>query len=190
MGEREIQRHQEAHLDYLDELLAEGRIVIEGPLDGGGELRRLVALDVETPQEAERIMAHDPWVRIGRLRAQAHPWSIPEGVLREPTGHVYNTRCYVVLLQRPPESAEYTEEQLSEIRVGHRANIERMKDSGELVLAGAIGDNGSLRDVYIFRTGDPERIADWVADDPAIKLGQLQAQILPWHVLDGTLPAR
>lgn len=190
MGEREIQSHQEAHLDYLGGLLEQGRIVIEGPLDGGGDLRSIVVLDVPTIAEAERLMREDPWVRIGRLRAEVHPWSIPQGVLGDPTGHVYNTRCSVALLERPPNAPQYSEEQSVEIREGHRAGIERIADSGHLLLAGSMTDDGSLREAWILRAGDTGPVTEMLTDDPAVKLGRLQAKIFPWHVIDGVLPQR
>jgi len=190
MGEREIQLHQEAHLDYLDGLLEQGRVVIEGPLDGGDDLRSIVVLNVPTTTEAERLMREDPWVRIGRLRAEVHPWSIPDGVLRKPTGHVYNSRCNLALLERSPNAPAYTDEQLAGIRAGHKATIQRISDSGHLLLAGPMTDDGSLREALILRAGDTGPVTEQLADDPAVKLGRLQAKILPWHVLDGTLPDR
>jgi uncharacterized protein YciI len=190
MGEREIQSHQEAHLDYLDGLLEQGSVVIEGPLDGGDDLRSIVVLNVPTTAEAERLMREDPWVRIGRLRAEVHPWSIPDGVLGEPIGHVYNSRCHLALLERPTNAPAYSDEQLAEIQAGHEATILRISDSGHLLLAGSMTNDGSLREVWILRAGDTGPVTEQLADDPAVKLGRLQARILPWHVLEGTLPER
>ena len=45
MGEREIVRHQGAHLEYLKSLHEDGKAIIAGPLSRGGEIRGVVVLD-------------------------------------------------------------------------------------------------------------------------------------------------
>ena len=44
------------------------------------------------------------------------------------------------------------------IRHEPHKNIRKMADSGDLVLAGPMGDDGALRGLLIFRTMDTERI--------------------------------
>ena len=57
MGEREIQGHQEAHLEYLKALLDSDRAIIAGPVDGSEELRGVVVLDVGSVEAATSLMA-------------------------------------------------------------------------------------------------------------------------------------
>jgi len=188
MGEREIQGHQEAHLKYLKALLDADKAIIGGPLDGSEELRGVVVLDVGSVEAAEAIMAEDPWVRAGRLEAEIHPWWTAKGIVQETDEFLYQETCYLGLLKRPESAPEYSEEKLQEIQAGHLANIRKMADSGDLVLAGPMGDDGRLRGILVFRATDPERITTGVAEDPAIKAGRLEMELYPWNVPKGSLP--
>ncbi len=68
------------------------------------------------------------------------------------------------------------------------ANIRAMAASGDLVIAGPLGDDGPLRGVFVFRTTDLARVRELVARDPAVKAGRLGAELYPWRVPEGTLP--
>jgi len=190
MGEREIQAHQESHLSYLKTLLDADKAIIAGPVDGDEDLRGLVVLDVGSVEAAEAIMAEDPWVRAGRLEVEIHPWWTAKGILQETDEFLYQETCYVGLLKRPENAPEYSEEKLQELQAGHMANIEKMADSGDLVLAGPMGDDGTLRGIFVFRAADPQRIASQVAEDPAVKAGRLEVELYPWNVPRGSLPPR
>jgi uncharacterized protein YciI len=188
MGEREIQGHQEAHLSYLKALLDADTAIIGGPLDGSEELRGVVVLDVGSVEAADAVMAEDPWVRAGRLEAEIHPWWTAKGIVQDTDEFIYQETCFLGLLKRPENAPVYSEEKLQEIQAGHMANIRKMAGSGDLVLAGPMGDDGRLRGILVFRATDPERITTQVAEDPAIKAGRLEVELYPWNVPKGSLP--
>ena len=54
----EQQSHWLAHASYMDSLVAEGVIVLGGPLD---EMRVVLVLDVESEEAARAALARDPW---------------------------------------------------------------------------------------------------------------------------------
>jgi uncharacterized protein YciI len=190
MGEREIQGHQEAHLEYLKGLLDANRAIIAGPLDGSEKLRGVIVLDVGSVEAAEAVMADDPWVRAGRLEAEIHPWWTAEGIVQQTDEFRYQETCYLGLLLRPENAPEYSQEKLQELQAGHMANIQKMADAGDLVLAGPMGDDGRLRGIFVFRRTDPDKITAQVAEDPAIKAGRLEMELYPWNVPRGSLPPR
>jgi uncharacterized protein YciI len=70
----ELDRIQAAHLRHLLTLRKRGQLVLYGPLDGAGSLRGIGVLTVPTREEAEALMADDPAVTSGRLRAEVRPW--------------------------------------------------------------------------------------------------------------------
>jgi uncharacterized protein YciI len=189
MGEREIQSHQEAHLAYLKQMLDDDRAVVAGPVDGGEELRGIVVLDVGTVERARAIMADDPWVRAGRLKAEVHSWWTTRDVFRETDEFLHHETCYLGLLWRPETAPELSPEKLQEIQAGHMANIRMMAESGELLMAGPMEGDGSLRGVLVFRPGDSDRILQMAAEDPAIEIGRLGMELYPWNVPKGSLPA-
>jgi uncharacterized protein len=67
----EIQR---GHMDYINRLAEDGKLVLAGPFLGGGEMRGIFLFDVETIDEARELTATDPAVQSGRLEMELHPW--------------------------------------------------------------------------------------------------------------------
>lgn len=188
LGEREIQALQEDHLRYLKRLFDEGTIVIEGPIDGAGMVRSIVVLAVPTREEAEAVLGRDPWIAEGRLVAEIHPWWAAEGIFRRPVGVLRQRTCALGLLRRPVDAPNLPEEDLRSIQEGHLENIRKMAESGDLVIAGPLGDDTRLRGVLVFRSWDPERIHRLVAQDPAVRAGRLECDLHPWYVPEGVFP--
>lgn len=63
------------HARFMDELAAEGFIVLGGPLAGDREI--LHAISASSEQEVRERLAHDNWSRNGMLTiASIEPWTI------------------------------------------------------------------------------------------------------------------
>ena len=61
------------HVEYLTRLHREGTVVMGGPFeDGSGGL---VVADVQSPEEAQDVVAANPGVRSGILVASVKKWS-------------------------------------------------------------------------------------------------------------------
>ena len=69
-----VERLQLAHLRHLFTLRERGVLTLFGPVDGDRTLRGIGVLLVSTREEAEAMMARDPMVIAGRLRAEIRPW--------------------------------------------------------------------------------------------------------------------
>jgi uncharacterized protein YciI len=70
---------------------------------------------------------------------------------------------------------------VAEIQKGHLANINRMAESGKLVLAGPFMDDGDIRGIYLFNVGTIEEAQELTATDPAIQSGRLIMELHPWY---------
>ena len=70
----ELDRLQDAHLAYIEEMRDSGKLILAGPFTDNGDLRGLFLFDVNTLEEARVLCDQDPMVRVGRLRYQIHPW--------------------------------------------------------------------------------------------------------------------
>jgi uncharacterized protein YciI len=73
---------QEGHLANITRLYKEGKVVLAGPFDGGGEKRGILIFKVDSIAEADALAATDPAVMAGRLKIDLHRWSVPAGMLR------------------------------------------------------------------------------------------------------------
>jgi uncharacterized protein YciI len=184
----ESERRQLTHMQLMKRLLEDGRALIAGPISGGGDLRGVVVLNVGTTVEAERIFAEDAWVEIDKLSVEIHPWWAAKEILQKPNDAFDHASCQLGLLFRPDDSPQFSDERLQELQAGHLANIEKMAASGDLVIAGPMGDDTKLRGIFIFRTLDVERVRELVARDPSIRANRLRMDLYEWSVPKGTIP--
>lgn len=67
-------RLQRAHLDNIQRLAEQGKLVLAGPFLDDGELRGIYVFDVATVEEARALTASDPAIQAGRLVMELHPW--------------------------------------------------------------------------------------------------------------------
>ena len=75
----EVARVQQAHLDNINRLAAEGKLAIAGPMGDDGDLRGIFIMTVADLDEAERLVNTDPAIKVGRLTAEIHPWWAAKG---------------------------------------------------------------------------------------------------------------
>lgn len=69
-----------AHADLMDALVAEGFILLGGPLAGTSDV--LLIVRAETPDEIHRRLEDDPWTTRGLLQtSRVSPWTIRLGSL-------------------------------------------------------------------------------------------------------------
>ncbi|MCE7054780.1 YciI family protein [Algoriphagus sp. AGSA1] len=94
----------------------------------------------------------------------------------------YGMKKYVIaFLYRGDRVSEYTEQQRSDIQAGHMANINRMSEEGQLVMAGPFFGNEDLRGLYIFAVETLEEAEELTSTDPAIKAGVLKMVLKEWY---------
>lgn len=67
-----------------------------------------------------------------------------------------------------------------EVRQAHIANVMSLLDSGKAIIAGPMGDEGDIVGIYIFRAKSAEEAKAWAEGDPAVKAGDLVAEMHPW----------
>lgn len=93
-----------------------------------------------------------------------------------------------VLLRRGPRAADYTDEELEEIQAGHLAFLDEMRDQGHLLLSGPFRDqeDETKRGFCVYRTG-VEQTRALTEQDPAIKAGRLNVEVMTWLTRKGAL---
>lgn len=90
------------------------------------------------------------------------------------------TIYYLVLLHRGSAWTPEKTPETQKIQEGHMANIQRLADSGKLILAGPFGDDTPLRGLFILQAASLAEAQELCNTDPAIKAGRLRAEIHPW----------
>lgn len=75
----ELEEIQAGHMANMDRLIEEGKLLVAGPFGDDTEYRGIFIMDCENVEEAEALVASDPAIIAGRLRAECHPWWTAKG---------------------------------------------------------------------------------------------------------------
>jgi uncharacterized protein YciI len=94
----------------------------------------------------------------------------------------------VVLLRRPDDAPELSEQEEDALQEQHVAHIMSMVESGAALAAGPFTEQSdpSLRGLAIFLTG-PDEARALAEEDPAVRRGRLAIEVLTWLTPAGQL---
>jgi uncharacterized protein YciI len=95
---------------------------------------------------------------------------------------------YQVVLLRAGENAEkIPKDELMEIQKQHLAHLQKMGESGKMVIAGPFGDqqDKSFRGMCVYRVGSIDEARELAEADPAVKAGRLKVDVMTWYVEKG-----
>ena len=184
------QVYDDKHKALLRGLGAKGKALAWGAIEGSPDLLEVIVLHEPKPEEARRLLEREPWVSSGARVLELHPWFAARGILKPPAAGAPEMWATFGLLRRPPDAPQLPKEKLDEIQQGHMATIEAMAASGDLAIAGPLGDDGTLRGVFVFRGTDQAHFRELAGRDPAIQSGRLELDLYAWALRDGMLPAK
>jgi uncharacterized protein YciI len=94
----------------------------------------------------------------------------------------------VVLLRRPPNAPQMSDEELDALQARHLAYRTELHRLGVLVVNGPLGEQSdtSMRGLSIFACG-PEEAARLSDGDPSVQAGRLTYDLMEWWVGAGSL---
>jgi uncharacterized protein len=101
--------------------------------------------------------------------------AVPEG-----PGGWEMTTYQVGFLKKGPSWTPAETPELQELQKAHLAHIQKMGESGKLLVAGPFSDGGDLRGMFIFRVETLEEAKALAEQDPAVKAGRLVIEWHPW----------
>ncbi|MCI0337290.1 MAG: YciI family protein [Acidobacteria bacterium] len=186
----ESQKIQEGHMANINKMARAGKLIAAGPMAGNGEIRGIFIFKVASLEEAKSLAAEDPAVQSGRLVIELLNWHGPKGIgakLQEeiktnPNPKYTMTRYFLALLKRGPKSSAATTPETQKLQLDHLWNVRRMMDAKTFVAAGPFVSQGDLRGIFVIAANSPEEARAIAEADPAVKAGQLAAEIHPWFV--------
>jgi uncharacterized protein YciI len=94
----------------------------------------------------------------------------------------------IVLLVRPPNVPEMSDEELDALQDAHLANQADLINQGHVVAAGPLldPDDERLRGVAVLSV-DPETARELYGTDPSVQAGRLAVEVMTWMVPAGTV---
>jgi len=93
----------------------------------------------------------------------------------------YGMRKYVIAFLKAGPNRNQDSATAAKLQAAHMANIVRMAEKGELVVAGPFLDNTEIKGIYIFNVESIEKAKQLTETDPAIQAGRLIMELHPWY---------
>jgi uncharacterized protein len=78
---------QKAHLENINRMAEEGKLVVAGPFMDDGDVRGIYIFNVATVEEAKTLTESDPAIQAGRLEMELHPWYGSAALMLNPKLH-------------------------------------------------------------------------------------------------------
>jgi uncharacterized protein len=91
----------------------------------------------------------------------------------------------IVLLTLRPDAPELDDEAAAALQDAHMAHIADLHEAGYLLAAGPLSDE-KFRGLSILNA-DPERARELKEQDPAVQIGRLAVEVIPWIVPGGAI---
>ena len=93
----------------------------------------------------------------------------------------YGMKKYVMAFLKAGPNRSQDSATAAKLQAAHMANIVRMADAGDLVVAGPFLDGGDIKGIYIFNVETVEKAKELTETDPAIKAGRLMMELHTWY---------
>jgi len=94
----------------------------------------------------------------------------------------------VVLLVRPADAPELPADALARIQDAHLAHQAGLVEQGHVIAAGPFVDQHDKRlRGFVVLNVDPEMARELYQNDPAVRAGRLEVQVMSWMVPEGNI---
>jgi uncharacterized protein YciI len=94
----------------------------------------------------------------------------------------YGMKSYVFVILKTGSFVSQDKEIISKSFEGHMANIQKLVAEKKLIVAGPFGKNDlNYRGLFIFDVASIDEVKKLVQEDPAVKIGLLDAEYIPWY---------
>lgn len=80
----EAKKIQAAHMQHLDKMHKEGKLLMAGPFTDEHEIKGILVMNSIDIDEVKNIVEEDPAIKAGRLKAEYHLWYTKSGTITLP----------------------------------------------------------------------------------------------------------
>ena len=178
LSENKIETLQTAHLDNIDRLAKEGKLIAAGPFDGGGGM---LVLKAENQFRAWDYLKTDPAIEANRFKVEVLPFMAWNGkicVAKEP--HEMVTYQFVRLIS----NQDFNGDENKMIHDNRIFMADMFNNNlGEVLVYGFFSEFND--GMAVFNT-TAQQAKDLISEHPAIKAEQLTFEIKPLYIAKGS----
>lgn len=182
------ERVRREHRAHVNALVESGKVALAGEVPGDEPLREVLVFKTGTADEVRAAVAQLPGVSAGALAPEFMEWFAARNYITPPRRPLAPRPYVFGLLVRGPKWTPGETEENKKLQAAHMANINRLAEAGQLVLAGPFKDGGDRRGVFIFKVATLEEAQALADTDPAVQAGRLRIELHRWSVPEGMLP--
>jgi len=115
------------------------------------------------------------------LKAQTENKNYDETLAKSLNADDYGMKKYVLVMLKPGSNTDTTRSVIDSVFTGHMKNINRLAESGELVVAGPIMKSKEYRGIFIFNVETIEEANALIETDPAVSSKFLEPEMFLWY---------
>jgi uncharacterized protein YciI len=186
-NEKNAARIKQEHDQHIGELIKAGKTALAGPVKGPGSLREILVFKTESADEALQFANAFPAVKFGMYKVEILPWFAAKNYINQPQMPLAWSPYIFGLLVRGDKWTATASPEATKIQEGHMANINKLGESGKLVLAGPFYEPQVRRGVFIFKVPTLDEAQKLTDTDPAVMAGRLKIELYEWSVPTGVL---
>jgi len=95
----------------------------------------------------------------------------------------------LVLLRRPDDAPEFSEEELARLQAGHLAHLAKYRATGAIAAAGPFSNQSDprLRGIELW-TLPVDEVRQRCEEDPSVQAGRLEKHVMRWWFRESDLP--
>ncbi len=167
---------QAGHLDNIDNLHQQGKLVAAGPFEGGGGL---FILKAESLEQAHLFLATDPAIKANRFIIEVYPFQFWNGGICE-TSEPYEMVTYQFCRLRSNPEGDF-----GDLQFNNRIFFANQYNQTEDVLCYAFYED-STDGFALFNVAETSDVETIVKEHPSIKAGLIEFEIKPLWIAKGT----
>lgn len=180
---REIEKQHQA---FMKKLWESRKGLVVGSVSAYKQMKFAMILDADSPETASKILANDPLIANGNLVPEFHTLYCATNYISKGASFEKTGKYRFGMLHRTPDAPKLTPEEQTKYQEGHMANITKMAQDRNLLLAGPLEAKTPFRGIFVFKNLDDREIQDIVSPDPLIKNGILKLTLFDWKVPKGS----
>ena len=115
------------------------------------------------------------------LKAQTENKNYDESLAKSLNADDYGMKKYVLVMLKPGSNTDTSKSVTDSVFTGHMNNINRLDESGELVVAGPIMKSKEYRGIFIFNVETIEEAKALIETDPAVSAKFLEPEMFLWY---------
>lgn len=172
----QVEKIMEGHMDNMQRLAKENKLLAAGPFGGGGGL---FILNTQKTEEAEEWLSTDPGIKANRWNVEMLPYKPRYGGIC-PVGEKYEMTNYT-FIRFTPVVSKFTASNYPEIIERHDAFVKQLQNTGNVVTEAIFGENdGGI----IVMKGEVDNKT--FESDPGVKEGLLELDIKALFIARGS----